>query len=494
MESISINSRHEDAAPQGNVSGGRMRHKPPDLPTRIQAWAEAMAQGGCDQRAAVAESFLGAMGWSEPVPLACPGEAARFQPAAYLLTRNGMGAAVALFLAPGHLRAPGVLEEQSLDYGPAARALCHAVGAMKVRYALLTDLTYACLYDTQTGELLTWADSPETIAFEICAELEAPRVERGVLDEFRRPPRSQVARSLREWRARWVHQLTTRQGLAEEGAGRLLDRLILLRHMAERNVLRRAGWHLRPVVEDLLTRAAEGNTAGLGSALLRLFEGIERQWRARIFAGSPEERAPLEDEPLARSLLQEWALQSRTKFHPETILESFNYGGAQEKARVRMVPDPDEERMSMLRRQPPEKADEIQIRVDIDAEGYRAIGFWLDQVVGSYARLSREFEAPPPTAEAQPQSQDLIAWSEDVATTPRAFLDPYQQAIEKGLVLTYRTPHQLRVGRIVLYLHLMESYRAAKIRLVRFPDVDAAFRPDGRVVDRTEQGAARALP
>lgn len=458
-----------------------------------------MATSGYDQRAAAAEAFLEAMGWTDPLPVACPGEVARFDAAAFLLTRNGIGAAVALFLGAGHLRAPGVLEEQSLDFGPATRVLSHAVRTMRVRYALLTDLTYAYLYDTQTDELLTWADSPESIAREICADLSARRVEEGTLDEFRRPPRSQVARSLREWRDRWVDELAGRHGLEENSANHLLDRLVLLRYMAERNALRRAGWHLRPVVDDILRRAVSGNAAGLGAAVTKLWEGIARQWRAQLFAGTPQAGAVLEDEAASGPLLQELAFQCRAKFQPETILESFNYGDAQEKARVRMVPEPDEERQGMLRRQRPEQADEIRLSVDVDSEGYRAIGYWLDQLVGAYARLDREFEKTPPDSaavtEPAPLSEDLIAWSEDVETTPRAFRDPYQQAIEKGLELRYRTPQQRRVGRLMLYLHLMERYRAAKIRLVRFPDVDAAFRPDGRMADSpSREEARRALP
>jgi hypothetical protein len=264
-----------------------------------------------------------------------------------------------------------------------------------------------------------------------------------------------------------------------------MDRLTLLRFMAERDVLRRPGWHVRTAFAELLAGAGNPEYAEPGKALTMLWREVWKHWRNSLFKPQGKLEAVCEQDELARPMLREFYLLSRTKFQLGTILESFNYGEAAEKARVRMIPEENEERTYYLAGQTPETADELQVRLDLDSEGYRAIFYWFDQVMAAYERLSAEAEQQ--EGRAQPEApQDLFAWSEANAKRPRAFRDPYQQAVEHGVILFYSSPRQLRTARLMLNLHLIERYRSARTRILRFPKMEAALQPRPKVVEREQ--------
>src|SRR5690606_15699538 len=143
------------------------------------------------------------------------------------------------------------------------------------------------------------------------------------------------------------------------------------------------------------------------------------------------------DERFGNALAREFALLSRGKFSIPVILESFNYGDAQEKMRVRIVPEHDETRDRYLATQTAASVDHLRVEVDLLEEGYRAVGHWFDKLVRTYERIGLESGAAP--ALPPREGEDLLAWSERDAGLPDAARDPYRFAIEQGLRVLYAT-------------------------------------------------------
>lgn len=453
-----------------------------DLKRLSEKWWEKLASSTAEDQSVYAESFLRWFGWEDPAPVACPGDLQRVSALSYLLHEGPQGVVAAHFVLPAALKAPAHVLERGLDFCDTTRVLVNATHAMKVRYAFITDLFRAYLYDTANEELLLTADTPAEIGAEFADALGHASVQEGALAELRRNPRSHVARQLREWRQRWCDTLIVDWQCPEESAWLALDRLVMLRYMADRNVLRTAGWEIRRQFVELLARATATEPKGVGRGLVRLYRTLWETWNADLYKPQPQLEALLEQEGVAVPLLRELRLLSRSRFQLYTILESFNYGEAPEKARVRMIPEKDEERDAYLAKRTIENVDETRVELDLEADGYRAICHWYDELVRVYFRLGREYEETMAQS-APPEAQDLFEWCENDASQPRAFSDPFHHAVENGLVLYYATPRQRRTARLMLYMHLIERHRAARMRLLRFPELDAALQPRPRMLD-----------
>ena len=182
-------------------------------------------------------------------------------------------------------------------------------------------------------------------------------------------------------------------------------------------------------------------------------------------------------------LLKESALHSRTKFSIATILESFNYGEAAEKARVRMVPDANEDRDAYLAKQTAATIDDVRIELDLVDEGYRAIFHWFDKLVLLYQRLETEVDAQAHQDPSTQEEMDLFAWSERAAKRPKALADNLQYAVEHGMTIYYTSPRQLRTARLMLYLHLISRYYQTKQCFTHFPRMDNVLKPRPRMLD-----------
>ena len=180
-------------------------------------------------------------------------------------------------------------------------------------------------------------------------------------------------------------------------------------------------------------------------------------------------------------LLRQLALLSRPKFELLTILESFNYGEAAEKARVRMVPEGDEERTTYLAKQIACEVDNIRVEVDLSEEGYRAILFWLDRLTGLYKTLEARYGRQVAQETHFEREKDLFSWSEAEAKRPQAFKDPFHHSVEQGLKVYYTTARQYRTARLILYLHLIERLVSGRVRFDRFPRIEAALQPRPRM-------------
>ncbi len=449
-----------------------------------ETWWEHLAYSPRAEQTRYAEQFLRLLEWDGAERLSLAGVPASTS-ASYLLDAEGRQPVMAHFQTPGSLEPPSALEERGLDFCDVTRVLVTVTKGFRVKYAFISDLFRSYLYDTQTEELLLCADTPAEFAREMEETLRRSEVAGGSLEELRRPPRSSVARHLREWCQRWQNVLVSQGHVREEAAELTLDRIIVLRFLTGHNVLRRHGNTMRRRLNEIVARACGANAEGCGRELVRLFHDLWIDLGAEIFAPEPSLEQALERESIAAPLLQELRLLARSKFTIPVILEKFNFGDASEKARVRMVPEEDEERLTYLHKQTSATVEEAKITIDIEDEGYRAIFWWLDRLVALYDRLGHEYESKA-LHEHAGSDIDLFAWSEIDAAKPRTVADPYGHAVENGVVLMYASPRQYRTARLLLYLHLIHAHALRRLKFDRFPNIEGALqkRPSMTEADR----------
>ncbi|MFO7976620.1 MAG: hypothetical protein R6V12_18535 [Candidatus Hydrogenedentota bacterium] len=449
-----------------------------------ESWWERSSASAPDEQSRYAEAFLRLLGWKQPERLN-PSETCPFTSVSYLLRAPRRPAVAAHFLMPGALEPPSVLAERGLDFCDPTRLLVTITKNLGVRYAFVSDLFRSYFYDTHTEELLLASDSPAEFGGEFEETLDHCEVQGGALEDLRRPPWSNVARQLRDWCRRWQNVLVSEGHVREETAGIALDRILVLRFLTGHNVLRRHGTLMRRRLNEIVTMACTEGSTGSGRELVRLFHDLWVELGAEIFAPEPSLERALEQETIARPLLQELRLLARAKFTIPVILEKFNYGDASEKARVRMVPEEDEERLTYLHKQTTATIEEAQIAIDIEDEGYRAIFWWFERLVALYERLGREYENKALQEKANTEI-DLFAWSEIDAAKPSTVADPYGHAIEKGMALMYATPRQYRTARLLMYLHFIHVHASRRIKFDRFPKIEGALqkRPSMTDTDR----------
>jgi hypothetical protein len=454
-----------------------------DLKALCEGWRDRLSGATHAGQSQCADEFLAWFGWEDPVPVAIPGNVSQTSAVSYLLSRGGQAAVVAHMVMPGAVKAPAAILDRNLDFCETTRTLVNATRAMNVPYAFITDLSRAFLYDTYRDELLLSADTPAAIAEEFGGVLRHDTMQEGSLEDVRRNPRSHVARQLREWMQRWSATLESDWRAPEDLAWLALDRMVLLRYLVEQNAMKRAGWNLRDEVVAVLRHAMGRQPEGTGPMLTALFRALWEQWGAGLYKPEPRLEAILEQDAVAIPLMRDFGLLSRAKFQLLTILESFNYGEAAEKARVRMIPEENEERSHYLAKQTIATVDEARIELDIEDEGYRAIATWFDSLLATYLALGQEYEREASGEAAPTPAADLFAWSEADAKQPQAVADPYGHAMSHGLVVYCASPRQTRTARLMLCLHVVAKMRAAGSRIVRFPDIDACIQPRPRITE-----------
>ena len=451
-----------------------------------ETWWENLAGTPKTGQSRCIEEFLRLLGWSDAErldPANLPGAPPTTCASYWLGAENGPAIA-AHFQMPGFLEPPSAIAERGLDFCDPTRVLVTATKNLRIRYAFISDLYRFYFYDTHTEELLAYADTPAEFAAEFEETMVRSEVERGSLDELRRPPRSTVARQLREWCLRWQKVMVSEGHLREETAELALDRIVVLRFLTGHNVLRRHGSAMRGRLNEIVAKACGGggNPAHCGADLVRFFHDLWVELGAEIFAPDPALESALERASITRPLLQELRLLARSKFTIPVILEKFNYGDASEKARVRMVPEEDEERLAYLRKQTSATIEEAQIEIDIEDEGYRAVFLWFDRMLALYDRLGQEYEQRALNEETGGDI-DLFAWSELDAAKPKTVADPYGHTIEQGMVFLCTTPRQFRTTRLLLYLHFIHAHASNRLKFDRFPAIETALRKRPAMTD-----------
>ncbi len=438
-----------------------------------EGWQDRLASSSRNDQSEYALQLLSLLGWAEPTPVdISPGRIGT----AFILRSNAQTALVAQFVMPGSLDSPSTLVGRGLDYCACTRTIVSAIRQSSIQYAFITDLFRSYLYDVRTDELLLYSDSPELFNRDMAPVLEQANIERGGLEDLRREPRSFVARQLRECCHHWIEMIAMEPGGSETVAESLLDRLILLRFLTDRDLLKGSRWKARARFAGLLERAFSATPSGIGQELRKFFHDIWHEWKVELYAPCPELEGLLEQDSLVAAMLKDFAMMSKGKFSIATILESFNYGEATEKARVRLVPEPDEERDRYIAVQTLETIDTARIEIDVLDEGYRAIFYWFEKMVRASERLGVTFDTTTMLEHSSTAPMmDLFEWSEADAARPEALRDAYQHVVENGLRVYYATPRQGRTTRLLLYLYIADQYWRTKTRFSHFPNVGVAM-------------------
>jgi len=440
-------------------------------------WGKLSDASKLEQRAYVMK-LLALLDWDLPIPFSPQETAERLNALTYLLRGDGQTTIATYFLMPGALDAPSTVIEKGLDYCPASRALMQESQSPNINYVLISDLYRTYFYDAHTDELLLHADDPAAFNREIADYLKRGMVARGALEEIRREPRSVTARRLRDWRKRWKRSFNEYNVVPETVLDALMDRLLVIRFLFEHDILRRTRRRLIVRFLDIVEQASSDNTRlrnACGGKLVRLFHDMWLDWSADMFRPIEELDTLLENNELAAPMLKEFMLLAQAKFSIATILESFNYGDPQEKMRVRMVPDDNEERDVLLKRLRLETVDAARIELEIHDEGYRAIFHWFDKLLAVYDRLDREFEAKA-NRETPPQGDvDLFTWSAMDAKRPAACTDKVGYACAKGFGIYFTTEKELRISRLLFVLHLIATCAKKQQATEQLPSLAPVF-------------------
>lgn len=459
-----------------------MRVTSTKIPRLCEArWEDHASVDARRQKRYVTE-LLELMGWDMPIPFT-PRPVAESMAAQPFLLRAKTGAAVAAyFVGPGILEPPSVIAERGLDHCPATRALTIESQALSVQYVLVSDLYRSYLYDVRTDELLLFADSPDVFNEDLVPVLSKDDMDNGALDDVRRPPRSLTARQLREWTEHWAKEIARHGCISEDRASLAVDRLIVIRYLSSHDILRRTKWRLEQRFEAVIEHAESTMPRGTGGELVRLFHDMWFDWRMDVFEPSPDLDRVLERDEIAVPMLQEFALIARGKFSIANVLENFNHGTPDEKLRVRMVPDGNEEREIMLAKQTVHSVDHARIDVDVMDEGYRAIFHWFEKMVVLYQRLDVAFAKNVQREHAVPDDTDLFGWSEQEAARPQSCGDALAYACSRGFGVYFSNARQLRVARLLLTLHVISRYDQMNHAIVTFPSFREVFSERPRVL------------
>ena len=454
--------------------------------TAIQINRYCESRWGLDKTASInvrdfqhqVKEFLSVLGWSLPLPFSLQPET-NSDALSFLLRIDENHQLASYFTWPGSLSKPSAILSHGLDFSTLTHMLVRDAQQGKLQYVFICDLNCAYLYDTKSEELLLHAEDVQSFKQDFVAVISSDAVSIDALKELRHPPRSAAARQLREWSLRWVTFLIEENGLSHDTATILTDRVLMLRFLFQCDLFRRTRKRHEQRLKQLIEQAKSTDISGCGIALVRLFHDMWLDWRIDLMERIPELDTVLERDALAAALLQEVDLISCSKFSVENILESFNYGNATEKLRVRMVPDDNDERELYLEKQTINTIDDAHITIDLHEEGYRDIFHWFDKIATLYEQLDFDFAQHLHGAHKD-ESLDLLTWSQCDATRPHACSDRFAHACEKGITLYYSDAQQLRVGRLMLTLHLINCYNINHMAVERFPSVMKALvpRPD----------------
>lgn len=445
-----------------------------------------------------ARRFLHVLGWEFPLPFS-PGEAVEATGTVPFLLRADSGAALAaLFVRPGKMEAPSHLVDRGLDFCRMTRLLVNGMRSLNVQYVLISDMNHSYVYDLREDALLLFADSPREFREEIAPELHFEAVNRGALDALRRPPRSVMARQLREWRAFWVNQYVQCTACPESSAHTLVDRLLIARFVFAHKIFRRTRGHFEKRFSDLTRSCWRGDIDGSGETLSTIFHDMWFDWHIDAFQPDADLERALAVDALTARMLVDMSLISQAKIDISTVLESFNHGDPQEKLRVRMVPDSNEDREHYMATQSLHSIDDARIMVDLQEEGYRAIFFWFDRVVSLYEHFAADFEARHEGEREHVENMDLFAWSAVDASRPDACGDVLAHACTHGFGILCGDQRQYFIARLLFTMHLVERYSERNQPIERFPNFDSIFeeRPEVLRADQVlhkRGGAPRTL-
>jgi hypothetical protein len=442
----------------------------------------------------VAEEWLGHLGWTPEEPVFLDGAAC-----GYVVSSETGQRVVFYFTMPGELETPSTVVEKGLDYCETTLMLVGEAQLSKYDYIVITDLNRAYVYDSATDELLLSSDSPQLFVDDVMEFLVKDAVDAGVLDELRRDPASYVARQLRTWCERWTVILSREPYGDEAIADMIMDRMLVLRFLYDHSICETPGWSYKGQFTHVISSSYEDAPATAKQHLVQLMDDMQGVWKCDLFRHEESIVRIITKSQSVVTMIQELALMAKTKFTVSTILESFNYGDASEKARVRLVPEPSEERELWLGRLGTSRMGVTKLEVDVLEEGYRSISYWLDRVLESLRRIAVEKDLSTWAEEClvdapvfgESGEMDLFSWGSESASDVNApnvgRVDLLCLALEKLFYVWTSTERQRRTSRIVLLLHLIESYESRGFPFGTFPELETAFGDRPSMLDADKQ-------
>ncbi|HOV31920.1 MAG TPA: hypothetical protein PLX23_00990 [Candidatus Hydrogenedens sp.] len=440
------------------------------IPESWWKWAQA-TQGV--ERYRYIEDFFHRLGWKTFIPMPETDVIKNTNTLPFMLTTsNGKGFYIAI--VPEHLLTlPSEIKNKSLDFCPLSRLLLDEFSMDYSPFVLITDFCKFHLYSMPDQTLIMWADYPAQFQVEMAPIFLESSISNGSLDEIPHKPKSVMACELREWNANWVKNFSHHANLSEEKANIILDRFIILHHVFSNRIFWKTHEFLEERFLDLIDLViTQPASQEIGEGLIALFHDMWFDWRIDVFQIDSEIDRILSQDEIVSELLYEYPLLSPKKFDTAVLLESFNYGDALERMRVRMVPEPNPDRETYLHAQTKETIDQAQIRVDISEEGYRAIVFWFDRLIKCYEMLEESEMADLPSPES---IDDLWSWGQWNNNIPMTFRNKIQQACHQGFRIYYQSSRQLRIARLLLTIHLIQLYSQSKYPLERFPSMEQVF-------------------
>jgi hypothetical protein len=371
------------------------------------------------------------------------------------------------------LELPSSLVERGMDYCDCTLMLAGEAQEDGYDFVVVTDFNRFYLYEVQSDELLVYADSPREFTTDMMEGVTKEVVDEIAFEDMHRNPKSLKARQLRRWCQDWFNKLAHREYNAERAADAILDRMVMLRFLYEHPICEMEDWSFREQFDDVASLAFEGPAEDVGEALLNVMGELNRRWGMSFFARDEQVERILLDAQVAVPLIRELALHGQAKFESSTILESFNYGDASEKARVRLVPEHSEERESLIRRLCDEVLEAGKLEVDVLDEGYRIIVHWVDRLLERYRDMGTDFSAHAGAALGLGDGNDLLQWSQVENGNGPKDDGVLQFAVKNGFRIWYDSERQYRTARVIMYMYLIEWYQQHSLPCAQFPDVGA---------------------
>jgi len=415
----------------------------------------------------VTEEFLQILGWETHEAID-----SETSDAAYLVRGRRDETTIAFHVIDSmKLEPPSLVVERGMDYCDCTLMLSGEAHEDGYQFVAVTDFNRFYLYEVTSDELLIHADSPQQFTMEMMESLQKDVVDDFAFDDLHRSPRSLKARQLRCWCEDWFHKLSHREYDAERAADAILDRMVMMRFLYEHPICETEEWSFKEQFDEVAGLAFDGPAADAGKALLQLMGELNRRWGMSFFARDEQVERILLDEQVCIPMVKELALHGQAKFDYSTILESFNYGDASEKARVRLVPEHSEERESLIRRLCDEVLEAGKLEVDVLDEGYRIIVHWFERLLVRYADMETDFAIHAGAALAQGDGMDLLHWSRVENGNGPKDDGVLQFAVKNGFRIWYDSERQYRTARMIMYMYLIEWYEQHSLPCLQFPDV-----------------------
>ena len=465
-----------------------------EIVTLCDRWWTELSHSKPETMKPVAQQWLRYLGWSAEESIFLEGAACGFSEVSATGDRL-----VFYFTMPGELVTPSVMIDKGLDFCETTLMLVGEAQIEKHDYAIISDLNRTFVYDAKTDELVLYSDSPTIFIHDVLPELLKENVDLGALAEVRRDPASYVARQLRVWLQRWATVLSREPYGSESVADSIMDRMLVLRFLYDHSICENTSWSFKLHFTHVISAAYDESPASARRALLRLMDDLNRIWKNDMFAPDDSVRRIITRSVVVVEMIQELALMAKNKFTIASILESFNFGEASEKARVRLVPEPSEEREMWLGKLSVAEFGSSKLEVDILEEGYRAIPHWFNRILSTVTRIGREHDLSglgkgssvsiPDFGENG--EMDLFSWTEEQSTASAApavsEVDRIEVCLGQLFLVWAASERQHRTARIVLLLHIIKLYESGRHPFGVFPEMDCVIADRPSLLDTDKQ-------